>query len=99
MDPYPRTHPLVRGGFSPLQSGNWTPRSGMAGLGDVCSPNDLSCQMSGTTNIDPSTGLPIDVEALNSNSSNILSQIPTSLWLLMGGFVAFALLVPTSYKR
>lgn len=55
MDPYPRSHSLVRGGFSPI-AGGWTPRhSGMAGLGD-----SYACDVDGNCS-DTTTGTPFTV--------------------------------------
>jgi hypothetical protein len=94
MDPNPRTHPLVRGGFAPF-AGGWKVGSftlgQLKGLGDLCDPSDVSCLMSGPYVNPASSSLQID-------SSSLLSQVPTSLWLLMGGFIIFAFVLPSGRR-
>jgi hypothetical protein len=89
MDPYPKSHPPVRGGFSPLSTGTWTPRH-LSGLGDLCDPSDISCQQTGVTNINLITGNPVDVSGANTLQS-LFASIPIGAWLLMG-VSAFALI-------
>jgi hypothetical protein len=80
MDPY-RHGQRVRGGFSPLRTGNWTPN--LSGLGDLCDPTDLACQMSGQTNMNLITGSPSDVSGANTLTS-ILGGVPMAAWLAIG---------------
>jgi hypothetical protein len=81
MDPY-RSSQRVRGGFSPLVTGNWTPPH-LSGLGDLCDPTDLACQMSGQTNMNLITGQPVDVSGANTLTS-LFGQIPMAAWLALG---------------
>lgn len=102
MNPYPRSHPLVRGGFSPLQTGNWTPHSGMAGLGDDSTDSVTpGTYASGYTDPFAPTGS-------NTNPSGVqliadtpfsLSSIPSSVWMLLAGVAAFAFLYPSNTSR
>lgn len=78
MDPY-RHSQRVRGGFSPLVTGNWT---SLSGLGDLCDPTDPTCQMSGSTNMNLVTGSPVDVTG--STLATMFSSIPVGAWLAIG---------------
>jgi hypothetical protein len=96
MNPYPRIYPQVRGGFSPLSTGQWTPsikideKLGLSGLGDDSLYTDAGVDPN-YTGTQVSTDNPLSV-------SNVLASVPSSLWLLAGGFIALAFIWPSGRK-
>lgn len=92
MDPYQHST-RVRGGFSPLVSGNWTPTqpslqapmfwpsfsSQLAGLGDLCDPTDPSCAASG-----PFVSLANPTLNMDSSTSSIITWMTNNQTLVVG---------------
>lgn len=90
MNPYPSSYPKVRGGFSPLNTGQWTPHASVLnGLGDLYSDIGVDPNYTGTQ---ISTDNPLSI-------SNVLASAPQGLWLLLGGFVVVSFLLPSGRGR
>lgn len=83
MNPYPTHHPKVRGGFSPLSTGQWTAQ-GLAGLGITECDKDGNCYVDGV--LSTANGIPT---WLGGGLG-----IPTWAYWAAGGLLAFMFLTP-----